>query len=85
MAGFLRMMFCLAAMTGIAAMPLAEAPAMAAESTVTASEAASAVSAKTAPAVRRVAPRRAGAIRGNLNCSGVWCGRQFVLMLGVGY
>jgi len=24
-------------------------------------------------------------VRSNLGCSGIWCGRQFVLMLGVGY
>jgi hypothetical protein len=24
-------------------------------------------------------------IRSNLECSGVWCGRQFVLMIGIGY
>jgi hypothetical protein len=29
--------------------------------------------------------RRISAIRRDLGCSGVWCGRQFVLMLGVAY
>ena len=24
-------------------------------------------------------------VRGNLECSGAWCGRQFVLMIGIGY
>ena len=28
---------------------------------------------------------RIGPVRSNLECSGVWCGRQFVLMIGIGY
>ena len=28
---------------------------------------------------------RTGPIRSNLECSGAWCGRQFVLMIGIGY
>ena len=28
---------------------------------------------------------RVSPIRSNLECSGVWCGRQFVLMIGIGY
>jgi len=28
---------------------------------------------------------RISPIRSNLECSGVWCGRQFVLMIGIGY
>jgi hypothetical protein len=28
---------------------------------------------------------RAGPIRSNLECSGVWCGRQFVLMIDIGF
>ena len=28
---------------------------------------------------------RTGPIRSNLECSGVWCGRQFVLMIGIGF
>jgi|SRR4029453_10448813 hypothetical protein len=49
--------------------------------------------------VQRHAPRRArfaashyrrgyehiGPVRGNPECSGVWCGRQFVLMIGIGF
>jgi hypothetical protein len=81
MASYLRMMLGFAAMTGIAALLSAAAPAVAAESTV--SEVGGA--AKTAPAVKRVGSRRTSAMRGNLDCSGAWCGKQFVLMLGVGY
>lgn len=29
--------------------------------------------------------RRAASIRNRLGCSGVWCGRHYVLMLGIGY
>jgi hypothetical protein len=29
--------------------------------------------------------RRVSAIRSNPECSGVWCGRQFVLIVGVAY
>jgi hypothetical protein len=69
------------------------APAGAAENTV--SEAV-AVTAKTAPSApkRRASPAsriaishyyRVGPNRGNMDCSGEWCGRQFVLMIGVGY
>jgi uncharacterized protein YggE len=28
---------------------------------------------------------RISPVRSNLECSGVWCGRQFVLMIGIGY
>ena len=49
--------------------------------------------------LKRHAPRRArlaashyrrgyeriSPVRSNLECSGVWCGRQFVLMIGIGY
>ena len=28
---------------------------------------------------------RVSSIRSNMECSGVWCGRQFVLMIGIGY
>jgi hypothetical protein len=96
MTSFPQLMVRFAATTGIAAMLSAAAPAVAAESTVVAIEAA----AKTAPSViKRHAwretritasrfdrrDRRIGPIRGNLDCSGAWCGRQFVLMIGVGY
>jgi hypothetical protein len=28
---------------------------------------------------------RVSALRGDLGCSGTWCGRQFVLMIGIGF
>jgi hypothetical protein len=98
MASNSRLMFQFAAATGLTVM-LSAAPAVATEYPVTAREAA-ASTAKTAPAVikrhasrgTRIAvsqydrhDRRVGPIRGNLDCSDVWCGRQFVLMIGVAY
>jgi hypothetical protein len=88
-----------AAMTGIAAMLSAAVPAVAAESTVPTRQAVAAP-AKTASSLikhrasrgNRIAAsyvhrhgRRIGAIRSNPDCSGAWCGRQFVLMIGIGY
>jgi hypothetical protein len=90
-----RLMLQFAALTGIAAMLSMAAPAMATESTVTA-----VATAKTAPSVlHRHASRRTrivasyydrddsrvSPIRSKLDCSGDWCGRQFVLMIGIGY
>jgi hypothetical protein len=93
MASFPQSMVRFAATTGVAAMLLTIAPAVVAESAAIAA-------AKTAPSVtnrhawretRTAAFRfdrqdcRAGPVRGNLDCAGTWCGRQFVLMIGVGY
>jgi hypothetical protein len=93
MASFPQLMVRFAATTGIAAMLSTVAPVLVAESAAIAA-------AKTAPSVTkrhawretRIAAsgfdrqdRRAAPIRGNLDCSGAWCGRQFVLMIGVGY
>ena len=94
-----RLMLQFAAATGIAAMLWIAAPAMAAESPADSN--APAVSTKTVrhASLNRHAPRRArlaashyrrgyeriSAVRSNLECSGVWCGRQFVLMIGIGY
>jgi hypothetical protein len=96
MASFPHLIVRFAATTGIAAMLSTAAPAVVAESAAMASEA----GAKTARSVtkrhawresRIAASRfdrqdhRVGPIRSNLDCSGTWCGRQFVLMIGVGY
>ena len=98
MSSYPRLMLQFAAATGIAAMLWVATPAMAAESAANSN--APAVSTKTTPSViKRHAPRRArlaashyrrgyertGPIRSNLECSGVWCGRQFVLMIGIGF
>ena len=95
-----RLMLQFAAAIGIAAMLWTAAPALAAESAVTASDAPAATT-KSAPSViKRHASRRTrlaasryhyhydrqiSPIRSNLDCSGVWCGRQFVLMIGIGF
>jgi hypothetical protein len=87
-----RLILLFAAATGIAAVLLMAAPTMAAESAVTVRETA----ARTAPpTIKRHASRtrfaashyhrRVDPIRSDLGCSGVWCGRQFVLMIGIGY
>jgi hypothetical protein len=98
MASFPRLILPFAATCGIAALLLTAAPpAMAAESAVTTRETA----AKPAPStIKRHASkrhasrlrfsashyhRRVNSIRSDLGCSGDWCGRQFVLMIGVGY
>jgi hypothetical protein len=95
MTRFLRLMLPCAVTIGIGAALSAIAPAGAAENTVTVSEAA-AVTAKTAPSApkRQASPAsriaishhyRVGPNRGNMDCSGEWCGRQFVLIIGIGY
>jgi hypothetical protein len=91
MASYPRLILQFAATIGFAAMLSAASPVMAAESVVTVSE----ITAKTAPpSIRRHASRARLAasnyhpvypIRSYLGCSGVWCGRQFVLMVGVAY
>jgi hypothetical protein len=85
------------AAASIAAQLCAAAPAVAAESAVVPASEAAMASAKAAPKlIRRHASRgiriaasshdrRAGVTGGSLDCSGVWCGRQFVLMIGIGY
>ena len=84
-----RLMLQFAVATGIAALLWVAAPALAAENAVIASG--PAATAQTALSViKRHAPRRARLaascpIHSNLDCSGVWCGRQFVLMIGIGY
>jgi hypothetical protein len=95
MANDRRLILQLAATTTIAAMLSTAAPAVAADGPVTVRE--NAASANTQPSVikhhgwraKRIAAshhdRRVGVVRSELGCAGVWCGRQFVLMIGVGY
>jgi hypothetical protein len=95
MASCTRLMIKLAAI-GIATMLSTAAPAQAAEGAATAREPAAAITNATAAVIKRDASRgtrisasqntrRASPIRSKLDCSGAWCGRQFVLMIGVGY
>jgi hypothetical protein len=94
MANNSRLMLQVAATTGIAIM-LSAAPAMAAGGSVAARG--TVATAHFLPSVIRhhashrsyvaMCPnsRRASSIRSDLGCSGAWCGRQFVLMVGIGY
>jgi len=66
-------------------------PAVAAEGLLTPRETASAAN-TVHPKIKRHASRRTHIaasrvcpIRSDLGCSGVWCGRQFVLMIGIGF
>ncbi len=74
--------------------PAASAPADAGKAAVTVAaekSAATDLGAARAAVARRVAPPAPRVIRhatpqhARLGCSGAWCGRQFVLMLGVAY
>jgi hypothetical protein len=96
MASYPRLISQFAAATGIVAMLSAAAPVVAAESAVSSRDAAVAP-ARTVPSVvkhrasrgNRIAAshynRHNRRVSANLDCSGIWCGRQFVLMIGVGY
>jgi hypothetical protein len=89
MANYPRLVFQCAAALGIAAMLSIATPAVAADIMVPASE----VAAKPAPhAIRHHASYRARNTASyddrrasHLGCSGAWCGRQFVLIVGVAY
>jgi hypothetical protein len=86
---FLRFLYLLAATAIVVAALTGSAPAYAAEETVSAPN----ISAKASAAqIRRHRPiGRSHAVRvikpaaSNYGCCGVWCGRQFVLMIGIGY
>jgi hypothetical protein len=95
MASYSRLILQVAATTGVAVMLSTAAPAVAAEGPVTARETAATAS-TVRPAVKRHASRRPHLVVSPYNrrvdligtspaCSDVWCGRQFVLMIGVGY
>jgi hypothetical protein len=84
MASFPRLILQFAGATGIAAMLSTAAPVMAAEKAVTTCETIK----HHVSRVRLAAShyhRGLNPIAGDLGCSGIWCGRQFVLMVGVGY
>jgi hypothetical protein len=99
MASYLRSMLPFAATVAVASVLSTALPASAAESTYgaggvgsTSARAASpGVSHRTAQRIRFAAPRDhrrdryVRAIRSSRDCSGAWCGRQFVLMIGIAY
>jgi hypothetical protein len=81
MASYSRLVFSFAA-AAIAALLWTAAPAVAADG------GAVPAAGKTAPVASSQHSRndrRIGMIRHNLGCSGAWCGRQFVLMVGIAY
>jgi hypothetical protein len=92
MGSYARLTLQFAAMTGIAVLLSANAPATAAEYPVI--RLTDGV-ARTTPARHRVPrkirieashyDRHISPIHSDLDCTGVWCGRQFVLMIGIGY
>ena len=96
MASYSRLILQVAATAGIAATVSMAAPAVAAEAPVPARE--TAATASTVPHVirrhawraHRIAAshhhdRRVVQTQSHPDCYGVWCGRQFVLMVGIGY
>jgi hypothetical protein len=90
MASYSRLTPQFAAITGIAALLCNSAPAVAAEIAVvpTAKNEPSVIKRHVSRGTRIAAShhdRRVSPIHGDLDCSGVWCGRQFVLMIGVGH
>jgi hypothetical protein len=92
MTSFPRLILQCGATTGIAAMLSIAAPVMAAEMAVRTAEPAARIAPLKikhhASRVRLVAVHhhpRVNPIQSNLGCSGAWCGRQFVLMIGVGF
>jgi len=79
-----------AATAAIAVMLSAPAHAVDATPTATdvATKAASPIARHHAPAQRRFAfryDRRLSTMPGRVDCNSIWCGRQFVLMVGVAY
>jgi hypothetical protein len=96
MVNYPRLILQIAATTGIAALLLTAAPAVAAESTSPALEAATATAKKTHPVAKKYASRRTriaawhhyrrvSPVYGNQDYCDVWCGQQIVLMIGVAY
>jgi hypothetical protein len=92
MASFPRLILQFGATTGIAAMLSIAAPVMAAEMAVRTAEPAAGITPLKikhhASRVRLAAARHRPSVNpipSDLGCTGVWCGRQFVLMIGVGF
>ena len=99
MASYLRLILPFAAAVAAAGVLLTAPPASAAGFTIGAGEAASANAAGARPDVRHRTSQRirlAAArdhrrdryvhpVRNDMDCSGAWCRRQFVLMIGIAY
>jgi 3-dehydroquinate dehydratase len=95
MTSYPRLILQFAAATAITGLLSITAPAVAAENTAVSA----AIAKSTTPVVKRHASRwirtawyrhhhyasRVNPIAPHLGCSGEWCGRQFVLMVGIGF
>jgi len=82
MGSYSRLILQFAAASGIAGMLAAEAPAMAADMLAKPGEPAPKAATSI---VKRHACRPDASRVHRLDCSGAWCGRQFVLILGIAY
>ena len=74
----------------VIAMVLTATPAAAADINVPVRKSVAAVGHHALRAMRQAAfrdgdHRLSSFLGGNLGCSGIWCGRQFVLIVGIGY
>jgi hypothetical protein len=88
MAGYSSSILQLAAATAVAATLWTAPTAVAAETGAAVSKAAAATRIAPSRAARIAASyygRHFRPIRSHPDCSGVWCGRQFVLMVGIAY
>jgi hypothetical protein len=92
MDSFPRNLSLLAATAIVAAALSGPMPVFAAEGTATVTDISANGSRKAPAHVRRHGPTRVShyvhpvrPAESNLGCSGVWCGRQFVLIVGIGY
>jgi hypothetical protein len=86
MASYSRVIFLSAAAIGISAILSISAPAIASEGgTSVTNNTSSSFHASRSRIAARNYRRHIAAIRSDLGCSGVWCGRQFVLMVGIAY
>jgi hypothetical protein len=91
MASVPRLILQFGATTGIAVMLSTAAPVLAADSAVPTAKTATKIEflkiKHHASRVRLAASDhyRVNQTRSDLGCSGIWCGRQFVLMVGVGF
>jgi hypothetical protein len=93
MNSFPRNLSLLAATAMVAAVLSGQAPAFAAEGTAAVTDISANGSHKSSTAhMRRHGPTRVShyvrpirPAESNLGCSGLWCGRQFVLIVGIGY
>jgi hypothetical protein len=83
MASYSRLILQFAAAIGIVVMLSALAPPVAAESAGRPSETSATAGKTVPPVIKRHASR--GIVRSHLDCASAWCGRQFVLMVGVAY